>query len=267
MTKPRLRISSALKLESSHGGIANPKWVALLASLEGSQSITAAAKAAGLSYKGAWEAVDAMNNLAGKAVVATAVGGKGGGGARLTPHGRELLATCRFLETENRRFVAVMNERLGHAHRSLSSLGRMSMSTSARNQWSGLVAGVARGAVNDDVEVKLHSGDRITAIITHESSETLGLETGREVVALVKASSVLVGKGRARFKLSARNQLSGTITRLTRGSVNSEVVIRLRRGYTVAAVITNESATDLELAEGQRAWAIFKASSVILATP
>jgi molybdate transport system regulatory protein len=267
VTRPRLRISSALKLETSHGAIANPKWIGLLDGLQRSRSITAAAKSAGLSYKGAWEAIDAMNNLAGKAVVSTAVGGKGGGGARLTPYGRELLATYRFLDDESRRFIAGMNERLGHAHQSVSALGRMSMSTSARNQWSGVVAQVAKGSVNDDVEITLHSGDRITAIITHESSESLGLKKGAEVIALVKASSVLIGKGRSRLKLSARNQLAGTVTRLTRGAVNSEVVVQLREGYTVAAVITNESASELELAEGQKVWAIFKASSVIIATP
>ena len=267
MTRPRLRIANALKLETSHGAIANPKWIGLLDGLQHSRSITAAARSAGLSYKGAWDAIDAMNNLAGKAVVATAVGGKGGGGARLTPYGRELLATCRFIDDESRRFVASLNERLGNAHQSVSALGRMTMSTSARNQWSGVVAHVAQGAVNDDIEIKLHSGDRITAIITHESTEHLGLETGREVVALVKASSVLIGKGRTRLKLSARNQLAGTVTRLTRGAVNSEVVVRLRESYTVAAVITNQSASELELAEGHKVWAIFKASSVIVATP
>jgi molybdate transport system regulatory protein len=267
MTRPRLRIASALRLESSHGGIANPKWVALLASLENSPSITAAAKSAGLSYKGAWQAIDAMNNLAGQPVVTTAVGGKGGGGARLTPHGRELLATCRFVEAENRRFLEALNERLGHARQGLASLGRISLATSARNQWAGTVAGIARGVVNDDVEIELHSGDRITTVITHESSDNLGLQPGREVIALVKASSVMIGKGRTGLRLSARNQLAGTVTRLTRGSINSEVVIRLRRGYTIAAVITNESLDELGLAVGQKAWAVFKASSVILTLP
>jgi len=139
------------------------------------------------------------------------------------------------------------------------------MRTTARNQWPGVVKRVARGAVNDELELKLESGDRVTAIITHESAENLGLGAGTEAVALVKASSVMVGKGRARFKLSARNQLPGTIVSVTRGAVNSEVVIGLRRGATVTAVVTNASVKELKLAEGQKAWAIFKSSSVIVA--
>ncbi len=266
MARTALRISSALKLETGLGGIANPRWMTLLGGLESSRSITAAAKAAGLSYKAAWEAIDAMNNLAGQAVVATSVGGKGGGGSRLTAHGRELLATYRVVEEENQRFIVEMNERLGRRRGGARALQRMSLRTSARNQWSGVIQRLSRGVVNDEVEIALASGDTVVAVITHESAENLGLEAGREALALVKASSVFIGKGRARLRLSARNQLSGRITRVMRGAVNTEVVLGLRHGYTIAAIITNASVKELGLATGQKAWAVFKASSVIVVT-
>jgi molybdate transport system regulatory protein len=139
------------------------------------------------------------------------------------------------------------------------------MRTSARNQWSGRIARIRRGAVNDEVEIRLAGGERIAAVITHESLENLGFETGQEAVALVKASSVIVGKpdGR-RLALSARNQLAGTVARVTRGAVNTEVVIALKHGQTVAAIITNVAARQLRIGAGQRALAIFKASAVIL---
>lgn len=261
-----LRVSSTLRLEMRQGGLANPRWMALLGSIDNTHSITAAAKAAGLSYKAAWDAIDAMNNLAGKAVVATSVGGKGGGGARLTPHGRELLVTYRLIAVENEHFVAAMNARLGHAARGVQTLGRLSMRTSARNQWSGKVIRLRRGAVNDEVELKLPGGDRIVAVVTHESTDDLGLAVGSEAFALVKASSVIVGKGGGRrMRLSARNQLAGKITRVTPGAVNTEVVIGLRGSHTVAAVITHASAQELDLKVGQTAVAIIKASSVIVA--
>lgn len=261
MPRKPLSVDSSLRL----GGIGNPRWMALLDALATSRSITGAARSAGLSYKAAWDALDAMNNLAGGAVVVTSVGGKGGGGARLTPHGRDLLATWRIAESENRKFIAAVNARLGHAPAGVRALGKLAVRTSARNQWSGTVARVQPGTVNDEVEVRLASGDTLVAVITHESRENLGLEPGRGVVALVKASSILVGQGAARLRLSARNQLKGRVARVVRGAVNSEVVIALRKGATVAAIITNESADTLRLKRGQAAWAIFKASSVILA--
>lgn len=266
MARAKLRVSSSLRIETGHGGIANPRWMALLAGLESSRSITAAARVAGLSYKAAWDAIESMNNLADTPLVETSVGGRGGGGSRLTAHGREVLSTYRVVDAENQRFVEDMNARLGHASRGMRTLGRMAMRTSARNQWSGTVTRVQRGAVNDEISIRLSSGDRVTAVITHESAENLGLRPGREVVALVKASSILVGRGRAKLPLSARNQLAGKVTRVVRGAVNSEVVVGLRHGQTVAAIITNESAHELKLAEGQPVRAIFKASSVIVAT-
>jgi molybdate transport system regulatory protein len=239
--------------------------MALLGSLETAGSITAAAKAAGLSYKAAWDAIDAMNNLAGKTLVATTVGGKGGGGTRLTAQGRELLATYRAVAEEQERFLAKINSELGRSKRSLPVLGRLSMRTSARNQWTGTVARIRRGAVNDEVDIELAGGDRIAAVITRESTENLGLEAGREVMVLVKASSVMIGtSGGSRLRVSARNQLGGRIARVTPGAVNTEVVIALRGGNTIAAVITNISAQELALAVGQKAVAIFKASSVIV---
>ncbi len=265
VTRPTFKISSSIKLETRLGGFANPRWMALLASIDGSGSITAAAKVAGLSYKAAWDAIDAMNNLSGRPVVETAVGGKGGGGARLSVRGRSLLATYRIVEEENERFLAGINSRLKHADRDLRVLGGLSMRTSARNQWSGKVAKIRRGAVNDEVEIKLAGGDRITSVITHESVENLGLVIGQGAIVLVKASSVMVGTGEGkRQSLSARNQLTGKISRVTPGAVNTEIVIGLSGGNTVAAIITNVAAKDLGLEVGLKALAIFKASSVII---
>ena len=265
MPRAPVRFSGSLRLETGHGGVANPRWMALLGSLETAGSITAAAKAAGLSYKAAWDAIDAMNNLAGKTLVATTVGGKGGGGTRLTAQGRELLAAYRAVAEEQERFLAKINAELGRSKRSLPVLGRLSMRTSARNQWSGTVRKIRRGAVNDEIDIELPGGDRIAAVITRESTENLGLAAGREVIVLVKASSVMIGtSGGSRLRLSARNQLAGRISRVTPGAVNTEVVIALRGGNTIAAVITNLSGQELALAVGRKAVAIFKASSVIV---
>ena len=83
------------------------------------------------------------------------------------------------------------------------------MRTSARNQWAGKVAEIDQGAVNDEVEIELAGGDRIVSTITRESVGNLGLDVGQEVIALVKASSVMVGvDGGERLRLSARNQLA-----------------------------------------------------------
>ena len=138
------------------------------------------------------------------------------------------------------------------------------MQTSARNQYFGKVSAIRQGPVNVEVELSLTGGDNIHAVITHDGLDDLGLELGGEAWALVKASWVMLALPDAAHKLSARNRLCGRIGRLSPGNVNTEVVVTLPGGNTVSAVVTNESARELELAEGGEICAVFKASSVIL---
>lgn len=243
--------------------------IALLAAIGEHGSITAAARAVGISYKGAWDAIDAMNNSAGEALVVRAAGGKGGGGTRLTERAERLIATYRAMEAEHARFISHL-EKAGAMSAAnpddLHLIQRMMIQTSARNKLFGRVEAVKTGAVNDEVTLALPGGQQIVSTITHESVETLGLAPGAEAFALVKASSVMIGLPDPALRLSARNQLPGVVARVVPGAVNAEVVLDLDGGGTVAAIITNTALHELALQEGTRALAIFKASSVILGT-
>ena len=67
------------------------------------------------------------------------------------------------------------------------------------------------------------------------------------------------------MKISARNCLKGTITKIVTGAVNSEILIELKGGNQVCSIITNESAKTLGLEVGKEAFAVIKASNVIVA--
>jgi len=66
------------------------------------------------------------------------------------------------------------------------------------------------------------------------------------------------------MKVSARNVLAGTITKITKGAVNSEVALSLTGGTPVIAVVTNGAVENLGLKQGGSAYAIIKASSVMV---
>jgi molybdate transport system regulatory protein len=66
------------------------------------------------------------------------------------------------------------------------------------------------------------------------------------------------------MKISARNQLKGTVTKITPGPVNAEVDLTLEGGQQIAAIITNQSVNSLGLAVGKMAYAIIKASAIII---
>ena len=66
------------------------------------------------------------------------------------------------------------------------------------------------------------------------------------------------------MKLSARNQLAGTVVSVTRGPVTALVKIVIGNGQHISATLTTEAADDLELNEGKPVTAIFKANAVVL---
>lgn len=260
------KLKGMLSLQSGDQTLGGADRIALLAKIGETGSITAAARAVGMSYKGAWDVVDAMNNLSDEPLVTRVAGGKGGGGTHLTERGQRLIEAFAALEDVHRRFLEQFETLADASATDIKLIRSLMFRTSARNQLSGRVVDIRKGVVNDTVELELPGGERVVASLTSESTHDLGLEVGSEVIALIKASSVLVGLPDDRMRLSARNQFPGTVAQITLGPVSADVRIKLTGGSTMSAVVTRESATSLGLEEGVAVVAIVKASSVILGT-
>jgi len=260
-----VELTGTLSLRSHDKNWGSERRMALLAAIDAEGSITAAAKKVGLSYKAAWDAVDAMNNLAGEPLVTRTTGGQRGGGASLTARAAELIAFYQTVKREHERFMARLARTGDRTTQNLEFIEHMMIQTSARNKLAGTVKQVTPGAVNDEIILEMTGGQEIVASITAESAHNLGLAPGKRALALVKASSVLVGLPTETLALSARNQLRGHVSRITPGAVNGEVCIELVQGQVVTAIISMGSIEALSLETGSPAVAIFKASSVILA--
>jgi len=265
--KNRIELRGTLWMAVGDQNLGGPGRVALLARIAECGSITQAAKKIKMSYKAAWDAIDTMNTLAGEPLVERLAGGKGGGGTRLTRRGEQLVSNFKLIEREHRRFVDELSLQSRRIADDLLLIRRMSMRTSARNQFYGKVVHIAPGTVNDEIELEMPGGHRIVAIITRESTGKLGLQVGTEAFALIKASSIIVATHDEAARYSARNRLVGTVSRVTSGAVNDEVAIELQGGGTIVAILTHESSASLQLSVGAQATALFKASSVILGIP
>ena len=261
----RLELKGLLWMVVGDRSLGGPGRMGLLRAVAEQGSITHAAKAFGMSYKGAWDAIDAMNTLSGTPLVERSTGGRGGGFTRLTEHGRKLVERFEAVEAVHQRFLKLLDSGSMNLDQDFSLLNVLNMKTSARNQWVGTVTGIRAGAVNDEVELTLPGGARLAAIVTRESTQALDLRLQQTVVALVKASSVLVATELEGAKVSARNQLEGEVRAVTPGAVNAEVLIETDDGVAIVAVITQAAARELGLASGLRATALVKASDVLLA--
>jgi len=262
------RLRSKLEVDTEFGTFLGDTRIRLLEAIAQQGSISQAAKAVPLSYKAAWDAVDAMNNLADQPLVIRSTGGKHGGGTQLTDYGRQVVALYRALEAEyqsalDRLTASMNNDQTSDFKQFRQLLKRMSMKTSARNQFAGTVCGLREGDVDFEVRLKLDTDNELVAIITRESAESLNLQIGMEISALVKSSSVLLLTD-PNVRTTARNHLWGEVTRIFEGPVNSEITLTMPGGKSVCAVVTHDSVDKLGIALGAQACAVFKASSVIL---
>ncbi len=271
MTTAQTKLTGKLLIDTAVGSFLGDKRIRLLEAIDKTGSISQAAKAVPLSYKAAWDAVDDMNNLAPEPLVNRCTGGRNGGGTELTSFARRLIAFYRALEQESQLALERLTRNLAqngvaNAADFRQVLRRMSMKTSARNQFAGPVIAIKEGVVDTEVSLRLAPDLVLTAIVTRASAENMGLSLGQDVLAFVKASSILLMTG-ADGQISARNRFTGIVTHIHPGQVNAEVTLAMPGGqHVITAVITDDSVKRLGLGIGQQMTAVFKASSVFLAS-
>lgn len=254
----------SLKNESSTN--VGRERIRLLQAVAQAGSISAGAKAFGLSYKAAWDALEAMTNLFGQPLLTTKSGGTAGGGSVLTPAGIKVLEAYARMEAEMARVIRLLEPELaGSGVTPVNLMSGFLMRTSARNALRGQISSIHADQLNAEVSVEVSPGTTIIASVTLKSINELGLCVGREAIVLIKAPFVMIAKDDDRLMTSARNVISGTVLRCETSPINAEVVIDIGGGKTLAAHISAHSAKALELKEGLRARALFDASHVILA--
>ena len=261
-------MSADLILRGPSPGQVGAERIALLQAIAEAGSIAAAAKAVGLSYKGAWDAVQALNNLFDRPLVLAKAGGRQGGFAEVTEEGAALISAYRAVEWELGQALGAIERRLsagGATSPVRTLLWSLGMKTSARNALRGVVERVTDGAVNAEVTLKVGGDTEIVAVITRQSVADLGLAPGRAAIALIKSSFVILASGDGPLRTSARNALPGAVTHVERGAVNDEVTLDIGGGKSLTATVTHESARTLALRPGDRVTALVKASHVILA--
>ena len=241
--------------------VRRPQRIALLQHIVEQGSITAAAKSAGISYKAAWDAIDELNNLAQTPLVERNIGGKGGGGARLSVAGERVLRLYQRLQ-------AMQNQVLDAAEdiQDLDLLGRLMLRTSARNQLHGTVIAILSHGHNDLIQLELPGGLTLRAQITRDSTQRLELVIGSQAVALIKAGWLQL-LGATHPPSPEHNDLRGQIEQILHTDNGpSEVRITLPSGQTLCALTEPQHLETLGLTEGSEAHVQFAPSLVLLGT-
>ncbi|BBU60225.1 transcriptional regulator [Methylosinus sp. C49] len=257
------KIDALLALRSEGRFLVGRDRIKLLEAVAEYGSITKAAKVVGFSYKTAWDAVNAINNLLPSPAFVTKAGGRSGGGAEVTQEGRRLIATFHRLEERLSRISSLIAEE-GLEDQDDFLLWSVGVKISARNVFQTEVVSVKKWPVDVEVTLRVSPETSIHAIVTNDSAVELGLEPGRKTLALIKSSFVHLTTPE-HTPPGVRNQFVGVVRRRIDAERNSEVLLDIGAGKTMHAVVPRQTAEDLGIAEGERAVASFSPTDVILA--
>lgn len=260
-----------LSLHSQQQLFVNPRRIRLLEQIQVHGSISQGAKAAGISYKSAWDAIKDMNTLAERPVLSSETGGKGGGGAVLTLYGERLLKIYGLLNQIERMAVDALQDESVSLDSLLSVVARFSLQTSARNQFFAKVSSLDVNGLSRKVCLTLNGDTPLYADITAASCRRLGLVLDKEVLALIKAPWVALSRDITPVA-EGDNLLVGIISEVIPGEEFDEVLLQLDIGEPLCALLPRVSEQDLTAQQttvwqpGDKAYAHFAPAQVILAT-
>ncbi|OOF65566.1 TOBE domain-containing protein [Rodentibacter sp. Ppn85] len=246
-----------LTIKLQHMLFIDPKRVRLLKEIQQCGSINQAAKNAKVSYKSAWDHLEAMNRLSPSPLLERNTGGKNGGGTVLTSYAKRLLQLYDLLEKTQDHAFKILQDESVPLDSQITATARFSLQSSARNQFFGKVA---RQRMIDsrcivDVDIATLS-EPLQVSITTKSSARLKLITEKEVMLMCKAPWVKMTKQPLE---NQTNQFPVTIK-----SINEEEAILVFEdsGMEFCATITQPNQWEI----AQQIWLHIDPEQIILAT-
>lgn len=235
--------------------------IELLERIDQTGSINAAAKKMKMSYKAAWERINGMNALASQPLIERLTGGKGGGGTKLTPYARELIATYHRLNELHRQFIDRFSEAGNDPERLARILSRTFLTTSARNQIPSVLKEIHANGLHSTLTLALQGEDTLRSTITAKSVENMGLVIGCDTYAIIKSSDINIVSAPP-SSATTDNLLCGTIETLERSGENIEIALRLDGGTLLIALEKQDALQNLQV--GMTAYAVISPLHIII---
>lgn len=235
--------------------------IELLEKIAQTGSINAAAKEMKMSYKAAWERMNSMNELADHPIINRTIGGKGGGGTKLTEYAYELINTYKKLEELHRQFINRFSEAGDNPEHLAQILNRHFLTTSARNQLLATITEITIDKINAVISMQISGGGVLKSSITAKSTENMHLQTDSEVYAIIKSSDIQISTKKPQ-EPDRLNVVEGVIESIASNETDSEISLRINEKYSLVSIISNEDAKNLQ--QGEKAFALIDYSNIII---
>jgi len=218
-------------LQGPQGSLLDDTRMRLLEAIDAHGSLNRAAAHVPMSYKAAWEMLNTMSSLSATPLVERLTGGAGGGGTRLTAHARQLMALYQAMASSQQdvlnRLGTLPADSTPDALR--SHLRRLTMRSSARNQFAATVLQLVDRGGMVDVQLDLGADGPLLASVTPEAVHEMALAPGQTLFALIKAPWVQVRATRPRAAPNM-TRWQGTLHACRPGSAHVGVTLALPGG-------------------------------------
>jgi molybdate transport system regulatory protein len=214
-----------------------------------------------MSYKAAWERINGMNALADQPLIERTTGGKGGGGTKLTPYARELIATFHRFNELHRQFIDRFSEAGNDPERLARILSRTFLTTSARNQLPSVLKEIHTHGLHSTLTLALSGSDVMRSTITAKSVLNMGLSVGCDTYAIIKSSDISIVSTKPSIDTDD-NVLAGTIETLETSGDNIEIALRLAGGTLLITLEKQDALQNLQV--GMTAYAIISPLHIII---
>lgn len=239
----------------------DPKRIALLREIAQCGSINQAAKNAKVSYKSAWDHLQAMNQISPKPLLERSTGGKNGGGTQLTGYAYRLLQLYDLLsQTQQKAFAILQDENIPLTNL-VNATAHFSLQSSARNQLFGKVKIIEKQNAQVMVGIDIAGlSQLIYACITEKSAVRLQLVLNQEIMLMFKAPWLNLSLQPPQ-PLQSKNYFKGKITSISPQANQQEIIVQLADNVTVCALVPKNDDFQLQ----QQVWAYIKPDAIILA--
>lgn len=238
----------------------DPRRIELLKAIEQMGSLSQAAKQIGLSYKTAWDAINEINKLTAKPFLITAIGGKNGGGTKLSAYAVRFIQLYDILTQLQHNAFNILNDDNVPLNDILKATTKLILQTSARNQLYGYVKHIETNHVAGFVTVKLSDNQtELKGYITQKSIERLKLGVDKSVLLLIKAPLIELNDGN-------ENNLLVKIETITTDGEWTEIEFSLPSGLILYASKLTHEVKQYALIEGKQLTISIYPQHIIIAT-
>ena len=245
------QLQSKLFLTHQQDAFITPERMELLKSIAEAGSISAGAKAISKSYKWAWDSIDQMNAHSSSDLVSKSSGGKGGGGAKITPFAIELIDYYDDLKCIYQNKIESYQERFNQAFENRS--------------FTKDIASTLHGTVSE-----IECNDELCEVAIAYSNTTLKakcktemmLSKGDAISFMVESNQIIIAK--QAVEISAQNLLVGEIVDIVQDGKKVYLTLQLATKEELKVLITTDSLRQLDLTVGQACYAYFKTYNITI---